>query len=432
MVTHFISEQTPPPPHARPLNLLRRAHHPIDNLTALRAAAQLAVEVELTTIPPYLTALYSISDRSSPAYQAVRSVVMEEMFHVNQAANLLIGVGGKPVFTGSAVPTYPTYLPSSNKERTPYIGLYRASPGVFRTVFMGIETPAPFAAPAEGKTYDTIAQLYHALLDGIVACVERYGASTVFTEAPGARQRTDIYVGKFGGDPLRVSSLDTAREAINQIIRQGEGAVDPDGVLVASQPYGAYHYYGDRTDGTYGPILGKPLEPSHYVKFLRAAEGPFPPTYPIVSNPRIADFTNEQARDWAVTFNKAYSLMLHTLERSFSTEGADPDFQLTLPLMHQQLATLANNLMTTPTRTDGDPGVGPNAAPTFEYDPQSSFADVISSLRAAVAPAPRTAFAARALIAAAAPADAATGAGAALIRDFEALQQRATAAGIQL
>ncbi len=65
------------------------------------------------------------------AVQILRSVVMEEMFHLNQAANILVGIGGSPVFTGDAVPVYPTYLPSSNHDTTPYIGLFRASPAVF-------------------------------------------------------------------------------------------------------------------------------------------------------------------------------------------------------------------------------------------------------------------------------------------------------------
>ncbi len=73
----------------------------------LQAAAQLALQVEFTTIPTYLNGLYSISDTSSYAYQTLRSVVMEEMFHVNQAANILVALGGLPKFTGDATPKYP-------------------------------------------------------------------------------------------------------------------------------------------------------------------------------------------------------------------------------------------------------------------------------------------------------------------------------------
>jgi hypothetical protein len=444
------AQATAEPQPKHPKDLLNARHQPIKTIDELRGAAQLAIQVELTTIPPYLTALYSIADRTSEAYQALRSVVIEEMFHVNLASNILVGIGGKPRFTGDVVPRYPTYLPSANQNRTPYIGLHCASPAVFRNVFMGIETPAAFNAPPEGKTYDTIAQLYRALLDGIEHCVKTFGEKEVFTQDPEARQRTDIYLGRFGGEPVHVDSLGTAKEAIKQIVAQGEGAVDPDGMLVAQESYGAYHHYGNRTDGTYGPILGKPLEDSHYVRFLRTSNAAgFPPTLPIVSNPRISDFHNETAIHWAVAFNKAYSLMLRTLEMSFEAakEGADPYFQLTLPLMHQHLARMANTLMNTPIQPNGNASVGPNAAPTFEYDPKSSFEEVIEAIAVASGAAAAAASgaataddtAAGAVFAAPiaysdntprAAAPAAKGNG--LIQDFEELKRRAGAARIRL
>ncbi|TAN53637.1 MAG: hypothetical protein EPN21_01135, partial [Methylococcaceae bacterium] len=93
----------------RPQGLFSRIRSKTDDRSALQSAAQLAIQVEFTTIPAYLTALYSISQPDSKAYQALRSVVMEEMFHVNQAANLLVSIGGLPRFTGEeVVPKYPT------------------------------------------------------------------------------------------------------------------------------------------------------------------------------------------------------------------------------------------------------------------------------------------------------------------------------------
>lgn len=352
------------------LDFRNLVYAPIDNLEALRAAAQLAIQVELTTIPAYLTALYSISDRTSAAYQAIRSVAVEEMFHINQAANILVGVGGRPLLTGPAVPVYPAYLPSADKSQTPYVGLYRASPSVVRNVFMAIETPAPFSAPPEGENYRTIGQLYKALWDGICDCVAKFGEAEVFRQDPAAAQRTDIYLGKFGGRAVRVTSQDTAWEGIVQIIQQGEGAVDPTRTIVPAQPYGAYGHYGHRADGTYGPILGTPYELSHYYKFMRVAdERDFPDTLPIVSNPRRSDFVNQEAISALDSFNMAYSVMLKSFEMAFSSAIGDGDifFKTTLPLMCDKLPALASQLMKTPLFPDGDSSVGPNAAPTFEY-----------------------------------------------------------------
>jgi hypothetical protein len=356
-------------------------HKTVDDLETLRRMVSTAVRVEFTTIPPYLTALYSITDTSSDAYQALRSVVVEEMFHVNQASNLLVAIGGRPTFTGQAVPTYPTFLPSASRSAAlPYVGLYRASTSVFQNVFMNIEMPAPFDAPAEGAHYKTIGQFYKAIEEGLVRCVDKYGPAGVFQQATGMRQRSDIYLGKFGGRAIDVHDLDSARFAILQIVEQGEGAVDPTRPLAPEEPFAAYAYYGRRIDGTYGPILGTPFELSHYFKFKRVVDsGTFPDTFPIVSNPRVAEYSNDAARKAAVTFNASYSVMLKSLERAFAlpTSGHDVYFEITLPLMHAHLPQIARQLMTTPIAEEGDPSVGPNAAPTFEYNPAARLPDVV-------------------------------------------------------
>jgi len=364
--------------------LERSIHKSIDDLETLRRMIATAVRLEFTTIPPYLTALYSIVDTSSDAYQALRSVVVEEMFHVNQAANLLIAVGGRPSFTGDAVPTYPTFLPSASRaSQLPYVGLYRASLAVFQNVFMNIEMPAPFDAPAEGARYKTIGQFYKAIDDGLARCVRKYGAGAVFRQAPGVRQRSDIYLGKFGGRAIDVIDLERAQSAIRQIVEQGESAGDPTRPLALEQPFGSFDHYGPRIDGTYGPILGTPFELSHYFKFKRIVDsGAFPDTYPIGSNPRLRDFSNETAHRAAVTFNAYYSVMLNSLEKAFApaTGGHDVYFEITLPLMHAHLPQLAATLMTTATVADGDPSVGPNAAPTFEYEPRTRMSDLVEGV----------------------------------------------------
>ena len=341
-----------------------------DDRLALQEAAQLALQVEFTTIPAYLTALYSIERPDSQAYQLLRSVVMEEMFHVNQAANILVSIGGLPSFTGDAVPTYPTYLPHANPNTTPYVGLYRASTDVFENVFAAIETPAPAGAPAEGDNYDTIAQLYKFMVDALEAYK---GATPLFTPNPKGRQRTDIYLGKFGGTPTDVTDMESAKFAVLQVTQQGEGSVPDARPMVPDQRWGAYNHYGNRTDGTYGPIIGTPFEMSHFKKFRTVAldTASFPATYPIISNARREDFTHNVALLAAEAFDMAYSIMLNAMDGSFrkpEQDGApDPFFSVALPFMHQIMPVLAQILMTTPMRSDGDSSVGPNAAPTFLY-----------------------------------------------------------------
>lgn len=339
----------------------------------LRRAAQLAVQVEFTTIPPYLTAMYSIKDLSSLAYQTLRGVAMEEMFHLNQAANILVALGGQPRLTGEYAPRYPTYLPHANPKTTPFIGLFRASPAVFMNVFCGIESPAPHSAPPAGDNYDTISQLYASLRTG----VEDYPGNPFVADPADGTQRTDIYLGKFGGQVIKVVNKKSFEHALTAIVEQGEGVVREFSPLVPEERYGAYNFYGPRTDGTYGPILGTPLEMSHFAKFRKVAldTANFPPTLPITSNPIASDFTNPDAVKAARCFDKCYSVMLQALEKCFQRREPDLFFGVVLNLMHHVLPQLARTLMNTPAHANGDGTTGPNAAPTWVYQPDARLDD---------------------------------------------------------
>src|SRR5215210_4733175 len=64
----------------------------------LRAHLQYAVDLELWTIPFYMSALFSVVDRTSAAYQLVQSVVHQEMLHLQLAANVANAYGLSPTF----------------------------------------------------------------------------------------------------------------------------------------------------------------------------------------------------------------------------------------------------------------------------------------------------------------------------------------------
>lgn len=76
--------------------------HRITDLENLRRHLQTAIEVEHSTIPPYLCALYSIKDGSNvEAAATIKSVVVEEMFHLILVANVLNAIGGSPQLNNS-------------------------------------------------------------------------------------------------------------------------------------------------------------------------------------------------------------------------------------------------------------------------------------------------------------------------------------------
>lgn len=344
-----------------------RLYGPIETIEDLQEHLQWAVIVEFTTIPLYLTAMYSVTDKTSDVYALIRSVVLEEMLHLNLASNLLNGIGATPKLVGQ-VPEYPTYLTHS-APGSPYLQLMSASTQLMEETFMAIEQPAPLTARAQPDEYSTIGQLYKAIEEGFEHCVRRYGAEAVFRDT--GFQRTDWNFGYTGGRAVHVHDLATAKLAIREIVEQGEGAETITQPLQPTDPWAAYEHYGIRTDGTYGPILGTPVELSHYYKFKAIAEGraPMPATYPMAANPSLERFENPLAREVGDVFNGCYGVLVRALERGLGTaEGSQVYFTVVVSMMQSTIPVLATQLMQIPLSPQSDASLGPTAGPPFHYD----------------------------------------------------------------
>ena len=102
---------------------------------------QQAVQLEFYTIPLYLTTLYSIKEGyNTQAYQAIRNVVMQEMLHMVQAANILIAVGGNVTIDDpNFAPKYPATGLPGGVLRNLTIHLKNYNLIHVHNTFMGIE-----------------------------------------------------------------------------------------------------------------------------------------------------------------------------------------------------------------------------------------------------------------------------------------------------
>jgi hypothetical protein len=78
--------------------ILRLMAVPTDqkDLDWLKASLQAALELELSTLPPYLCGLWSITDKTHPVRKLIRTIVLEEMLHMGLACNMLTAIGGTP------------------------------------------------------------------------------------------------------------------------------------------------------------------------------------------------------------------------------------------------------------------------------------------------------------------------------------------------
>lgn len=280
---------------------------------------QIALELELSTLPPYMCALYSIQDGSNvEAAGLIRSVLMEEMLHVLLVANVINSIGGSPKLTGPrVVPHYPTVLPDCDGSFV--VSLQKFSPEAI-AMFQRIELPAPDAIHPQTDHYHTIGQFYEAIGISLQELSDR--GEIEFKYNP-ERQVTpaDYYNGH--GNVIVVNSCNTALKALSEITDQGEGVSG--NIMEGNEPFDAIGY-----------------DLAHYFRFTEIAlgrryqandtpqGGPTGALFPVdwsavknmISNPRAGWFTpGDPVRRRMDDCNAVYFLMLGTLEDALNGRG---------------------------------------------------------------------------------------------------------------
>jgi CDGSH-type Zn-finger protein len=335
----------------------------ITTVDSLRRHLQWAIEVEHGTLPPYLCALYSMKEGANgEAAEVVHSVFMEEMLHLTMAANILNAVGGSPVLDGpSLLPTFPTYLPHSN--RAFQVPLLKFSPEAIE-VFLQIERPGEHEGLPEDNNFETIGQFYEAIEVALEHLSEKLGEEALFCGDP-ARQVTDeLYYGG-SGRIITVTDLASARAALEEIVEQGEGL-----------------QHQEVWDGDRDMFHPEREEVAHYFRFQEIALGrrftsgdtpqsgptgePFAVDWDAVHNmrpnPRTKDYAaGSEQRVRMDEFNHAYSGVLHLLHETFN--GSPRMLAVATGAMYG-LKEQAIELMQLPSG-DGETTVGPS----FEYVP---------------------------------------------------------------
>jgi len=132
-------------------------------LSDLQDALETAMQLEFSTIPPYLCAQWSINSDPSDVADMIEGIVVQEMYHFALAGNMLTAIGGVPNIANAAfIPSYPTNVLPGGIPQKLAVDLQPLTPEQAQ-IFMQIEYPefppvALAAAPATiGAFYDTIA-----------------------------------------------------------------------------------------------------------------------------------------------------------------------------------------------------------------------------------------------------------------------------------
>ncbi len=279
---------------------------------------QNAIELEHSTIPPYLTALFSFKPNTETKTRSViHSVVIEEMLHMTIAANILNALGGSPDITNSDfVPNYPTHLPMGiSKNLT--VGIEKYSLPLVENKFMEIEKPEnvldlKFVQVEAMPTFKTIGEFYIALQNKIDELAPKI--------LPGDKDR-QVTSDFFPSNLLYpILTKEDAINAIGIIIEQGEGTstspADAQGEIA--------HYYRFNELVVGRTCIKNPDAPHGYsytgdpIPFDEAN------VLPMFANTKahmLAEGSEE--RRLIDSFNSSYSNLLDGLHRTFNGE---PDY----------------------------------------------------------------------------------------------------------
>jgi hypothetical protein len=302
---------------------------PLETVEELRTALTNAIALELSTIPPYLTALFSIKPGANAAAGAIiRSVAIEEMLHLSLACNLINAVGGRPELP-AAVVRYPSELPMGigDEPGKPFVvALARLSEHSIRT-FMTIEEPEhPLHFPvrklrgAERADYHTIGEFYLAVRKLMIDLGE-----AIFT-GPQDRQVT----GWVGSDYLHaICNVDDATKAIDLIVDQGEGTT----TSPAANPEELAHYYRFEQIHRHQTLIPDPGVPEGYewgepaVGLADNGVWPMldnPPDVPLPDGSPVARVSDQ--------FDATYTALINELQRTF--DGSPHAFGSAVAQMH--------------------------------------------------------------------------------------------------
>jgi hypothetical protein len=333
---------------------------------------QTAMELELTTIPPYLVALLSIRLPSNrEAAELIRSVMIEEMLHLALVANVLNAVGGQPRLDKDAIPRYPLKMTFEGKvfeDRRFWIDLAPFSEDVIR-IFMKIEEPQE--PPHSVGFTESIVKIdvpaltigeFYAEIVSLLEEMEKESPGQVFVGRRELQINKDYYWSG-GGQIIAVQDLASAKEALDLVIKQGEGAWTSGAGRVATDfgdNFQMGHYY------RFSEIF-------YHTRYKRTDDPSKPPTgdkinvdytqvYPFKKNPRSTDYRgSSELKKLNDKFNQRYSDMLRQLQEALN--GSPKTLYSAIMDSMHHLTPIAHEMMKMPIIT-GDKITG---CPTFRW-----------------------------------------------------------------
>jgi hypothetical protein len=299
----------------------------------------LALQLELFTLPPYLTARWTIKNFGmDPVSKSIKEIRGEEMLHFGLVANMLSAVGGTPrIAATEVVPRYPGQLPGNVRPGLT-VKLTRLDLEQVK-IFMEIEYPQGGPIEIELVAYNSIGEFYSAMRKAFVDINPPLDLS----------RQVDGPLGLF-----KVENLDHVKAAIDLISLQGEG--------------------------TSGSPEEKAGDLAHYYRFAEIAQGkklvqdpetqkwsfsgpdvPLTDVWPMAEIPQggylQADVPDPVVWNLMTMFDQQFSEMLRNLEMTW--EHGDDQYLFTAISLMMQMGGTGRQLVQKP-KPDGNGNYGPS------------------------------------------------------------------------
>jgi hypothetical protein len=200
----------------------------ITNIRDLKDALQLAMQLEFSTIPPYLCAQWSIKSDPDRVEGVLHHIVSQEMNHFALAGNLLTAIGGAPrIARRRFLPKYPLHALPGGVEQKLAVAL---QPLTFEQleVFMQIEYPDfPPVALRAMRGPATIGEFYDAIIEAFQTIRPRINANAHWVP---------VILSS------RILTIADAVAAITRIKLEGEGLQDSPEQPSNDRPAHAHYY----------------------------------------------------------------------------------------------------------------------------------------------------------------------------------------------
>lgn len=286
-----------------------------------------AVNLEMWTIPYYMTVMYSIKDPSEPAFRLIQSIVYQEMLHAELAANVYNSFQpARPLQLGPFHYTKEGGVPHLDFELDPAAvakygepdarlgGLDYPRIGTMCLIELPESEPPPLNQDAE--EYATIGDFYTAL---------RYGMQQHAKAVRGNNAQVDYFKNFYGNLTQSTvtadghDGLNQALELIEVITEQGEGRCKADQDIPL-----AYQNTADGYNSSW----------SHFLKFNAIRDGLLtgrvPDTYH--ADPAKRDTEPQQV------LVRNFGELIKAIEARFSGSQV-PDFGAVMPTVGASILT---------------------------------------------------------------------------------------------